>query len=454
MLTRHSSFAKSRSFILICCLILIIGIFAYLYLTDTTNNVVLEKEEIEANLEEYQGKDLNYSYISSYIKYYGIGNVSASKINTIENRLEAYFYKELPAEYETARTVCELYLEYFYDTTDKNDKVAVTDAVITCLMASIGDKYAYYRTADEYKAHMSSLAGEDAFVGIGVIMNSKTLEVLMVYKDSGAEDAGIRRKDFIYAVDGVTLDETSADELTKKLRGEEGTTVNVTIKRGDELIDTVITRKKLTEHTVGYDLDQDGIGYIFVTQFVATTVDEFKEAVDYFVNNNAKGIVIDLRSNPGGLVSAAVDMVDYLIPDAEGRRILYYTFGKDGNEYFTKDDHSVDLPIAILCNANTASSAEIFTSAMRDFDAKGIADVTIVGSNTYGKGILQTSLQLSDGSGITFTVGFYYTLSDVNFHEVGIVPDIPVEERPNEDAPFDKAKEELLKRVYSNSGNE
>ena len=446
MLTRYSSIARSRSFIIICCLILIFGIFAYIYLTDTTTNTtVLEKSQIEENIETYQGKDLKYTYVSSYLKYYGIGNINTAKINTIENRIERYFYKEVAAEYDTAKTICELYLEYFYDTTDNNDKEAVTDAVLTCFIASIGDRYAYYRTAEEYKAYVSSITGQDSFVGIGVIINTKTLEIIMVYKDSGAENAGIRRHDFVYAVDGVTLDEATPNELANKLKGEEGTTVNVTIKRGEELIDLEVTRKKFTEQTVSYELDEDGVGYIYVTQFITTTVDEFKEAVDYLTDNNAKGIVIDMRSNPGGLVDVAVEMVDYLVPDADGRRILYYSYGKSKEEYFTKDDHSVDLPIAIICNNGTASAAEIFTSAMRDFCDMGLVDVITVGSNTYGKGILQSTFKLTDGSSVTFTIGFYYPPSDVNFHEVGIAPDIQVDEIENGDAPFDKAKEELLK---------
>ena len=453
MLTRYSPLCRSRSFILICCLILLIGIFAYLYLADNTNTTVLDKAQIEENLATYEGQDLNYTYISSYLKYYGIGNIKTAKINTAEKRLETYFYQDMPAEYDTAKVICGLYLEYFYDTIDKNDKEAVTDAVMACFIASLGDRYAYYRTAEQYKAYLSSLNGEDSFVGIGVMINSETLEVIMVYKNSGAENAGIRRHDFIYSVDGVKLEESSADDLTNKLRGEEGTTVNVTIKRGDELIDLEVTRMALTEQTINYEIDEDGIGYIYVSQFIATTINEFKEAVDYCTDNGAKAIVIDMRSNPGGLVSSAVEMVDYLVPDAEGRRIIYYTYGKNREEYYTVDNHSVDLPIAILTNGGTASAAEIFTSAIRDFSELGCVNAIVVGDTTYGKGIVQTSSPLGDGSAITFTIGFYYPPNEVNFHDVGIEPDFKIEEIPGDDAPFNKAKEELLNLVYSSSGS-
>ena len=433
---------------------MIIGIIAYLYFADTTNPEILEKEQIEENLKTYAGQDLNYTYVSSYIKHYGIGNIQSSKINTVEKLLEVDFYKELPAEYETARIVCELYLEYFYDTVDKNDQEAVTDAILACLVASTGDRYAYYRTAEEYEAYMSSIQGQDSFVGIGILVNSQTREIIMVYKDSGAEAAGIRRHDIIHSVEGITFEDTSSDELINMLRGDEGTTVNLTVKRGDELTNLTVMRKTFTEQTVYREIDEDNVGYIYVTQFLATTVDDFKEAVDYCVENNAEAIVVDVRSNPGGLVNSAVSMVDYLVPDAEGRRILYYTQGKNKYEYYTTDNHSVDLPIAILCNGGTASSAEIFTSAMRDFSEMGLVNAVIVGDTTYGKGIVQRSYPIIDGSAVTFTIGFFYTPNEVNFHGEGIEPDFKVEETTGEDAPFEKAKDELLKLVNSTDGAE
>ena len=451
MSAQHSPLGKARSFVVICCLILVIGIIAYAYLTDT-NDKMLEKETIEENLETYRNRDLGYTYVSSYVKKYGIGNINSYKLNSIENRLETDFYKALPSEYESAKVVCELYLKHFYDTVDKDDKEAVTDAIITCFIASLGDPYAYYRNAEEFKEYLTSLEGDESFVGIGVMVDSKTLEVIMVYKDSGAEEAGIRRGDFIYAVNGKTINESSADELTNELKGEAGTQVSITVKRGDELIDVVATRRALSEQTVTYEIDENNVGYIYVTQFLATTAPQFAEAVDYCVNNKAVAIVIDMRYNPGGLLNSVIAMIDYIVPDAKDRMITSYTQGQDKFVYYTTDGHGVSLPIAVICNGGTASAGELFTAAMRDFADAGVIKAVIVGENTYGKGVVQTSYTLYDMSGITYTIGYYNPPCDVNFDGVGIIPDVKVEETEGKDAPFETAKSEVMKLVYSING--
>ena len=180
MATHRSPLGKVRSFVIICCIILVIGIVAYAYFTDS-NDSVLEREKIEENLALYQNCDLGYTYVSSYLKKYGIGNINSYKLNSVESHLETDFYKPMPNEYETARIVTELYLEHYYDTIDKNDKSAVTDALINCLIASLEDPYAYYRNTKEFRDYLSSLKGNDSFVGIGVMVNAETLEVIMVY---------------------------------------------------------------------------------------------------------------------------------------------------------------------------------------------------------------------------------------------------------------------------------
>ena len=451
MATHRSPLGKARSFVIICCIILVIGIVAYAYFTDS-NDSVLEREKIEENLALYQNCDLGYTNVSSYLKKYGIGNINSYKLNSVESHLETDFYKPMPNEYETARIVTELYLEHYYDTIDKNDKSAVTDALINCLIASLEDPYAYYRNTEEFKEYLSSLKGNDSFVGIGVMVNAETLEVIMVYKDSGAEEAGIRRGDFIYAVNGRTIEEASADELINDIKGEAGTTVSLTVKRGDELIDVVATRRALSEQTVTYEIDEDGVGYIYVTQFLASTTQQFIDAVDYCTKNNAIAIVIDMRYNPGGLLSSVVSMIDYIVPDAPDRMITSYTQAQDKNVYYTNDGHGVSAPIAVICNGGTASAGELFTAAMRDFADSGAIQAVIVGENTYGKGVVQTSYTLYDASGITYTIGYYNPPCDVNFDGVGVAPDIEVAEADNTDAPFNTAKDEVMKLVYSNNG--
>ena len=303
MAMHHSPLSKVRSFVVICCLVLIIGIIAYAYLTDT-NDTVISREEIESNLENNANRDLGYTYISSYLKKFGIGNINSYKLNTIENQLESDFYKTLPAEYDSAKEISKLYLEYFFDTVDPDDKSAVTDAVIHCLFATLDDPYAYYRNSEEYAAYLTSLEGDDSFVGIGIMVDANTLEVIMVYKDSGADQAGIRRGDFIWAVDGKSIEEVSQSELMDALKGEAGTTVDVTVKRKDEFIDFTVMRMALSTQSVTYEIDENNVGYIYVTQFLGNTPYQFMEAVDYCVNNKAVAIIIDMRYNPGGLVES------------------------------------------------------------------------------------------------------------------------------------------------------
>ena len=283
------------------------------------------------------------------------------------------------------------------------------------------------------------------------MVNLSTMKVDMVYRESGAEEAGIKRGDVIYGVNGKTLNDISTDEMTSMLRGEAGTTVNVTVKRNDELLDLVVIRKSLTQQSVSYEIDADKVGYIYITQFLRSTLQEFKQAVDFCTINGAVALVIDVRNNPGGLLDSVVDVIDYLIPDADGRMIATYSESGKTHVFNTDDGHGVDLPIAVICNGNTASAGELFTAAMRDFADQGVIDAVVVGSTTYGKGIVQTSYRIYDGSGLTYTVGYYNPPCNVNFDGIGVIPDFCVEDVSEKDLPFNKAKEEILNIVYKNS---
>lgn len=439
-----SPLRKLRVAVIICCLILIIGILGYAFLTNR-ETTVLAKNEITDNVQTLGGEDYGYTFVSSYLKKYGIGNINSYKMNAIESQLESDFYKELPEERQIAKDTAFLFVEYYYDVIDLENKKEVTDALLKCFFSSIGDPYAFYRTEEEFAEFIGSLEGGREFVGIGVLMNQETLEIQMVYPDSGAAEAGIKPRDVIYAVDGVTLEEASAEELVSMVAGEVDSTVKVTVRRGDELIEFTVTRKIISERTVLYDIDQDKVGYIQITQFLQNTPAEFKEAVDYCEANGAVALIIDMRYNPGGLLTSVVDVIDYLAPDSDSRRIGSYTQNGLENVYYTKDGHSVDLPIAVLCNEGTASAGELFTAAMRDYGEEGVLDTVIVGTTTYGKGVAQNSYSLYDMSGITYTIGYFNPPSDVNFDGIGVIPEYEVEEVSGKDAPFECAKEEILK---------
>lgn len=443
---------KIRAVVIICCFVLILGILGYAYFIGG-NNTVIEKDAILANVDELGDEDYGYEYISSYVKKYGIGNVNSYKFNAIEEQLETDFYKELPEEKEMAKTISLLFVEHYYDSIDIKDKTQVTDALLKCLFASIGDPYAYYRTQEEFAEFINTLAGGEEFVGVGVMMNQETLEIIMVYPGSGADEAGILAHDVIYSVNGKSLTDVSKDDMLALLAGEAGTTVNITVKRGEELIDFTVTRKVLVQRSVYHEITDDGVGIIQITQFLDDTSAQFVEAVDYCIENGAVALVIDVRYNPGGYVHSAVAIADYLTPDAEGRKINAYTYANDEYVYYTVDGHSVDLPIFVLCNEHSASSSELFVAALRDFGKEGYIDVTIIGTTTYGKGVVQTSYTLYDASGITYTIGYSTPPSGENYDGIGITPDIEVPESSEVDAPLARALEEIAK-ITNTSGNE
>ena len=294
------------------------------------------------------------------------------------------------------------------------------------------------------------LAGDNVFTfylsrAIGIIIDQNSLTILSVFNDAGAADAGIKRGDKLHGVGDKTVNDTDNVTLTNLLAGEEGSTVDVTVERGGELITFTVTRKRLTETSVTYNMEDDNIGYIMINQFVSATPSEFATAVDALIEDGAVGLVIDLRNNPGGIVNSAIDVVDYIIPDEENRLIASYTYAGGEYVFYTDDGHSVDVPIAVLCNGGSASSSELFLGAIRDFDAAGIIDAVIIGEKTYGKGVVQTTYSLSDGSGITFTIGYFNPPSGVNCNGIGIDPDIILPEDYVNNIHVSTATEEIYK---------
>lgn len=444
-MSNASPLGKLRIVIIICCLVLVLGILGCSYLNNIGSKI-LDKDEIVSNVEEY-GDDLNYQYVSSYLKKFGIGNINTYKVDEAETKLRRNFYQELPSTQAMAEEIVDLFIEYFYDKIDLTNKDVVTDAVIACLVETTGDKYAYYRTSQQYQDYSNSLESGDEFVGIGIQVQLDTLEISMVFKDSGAAEAGIKANDIVWGVDGKTVEDTESEELINMLKGEEGSTVSVTVKRGEEFLTFNVTRKLLKTRSVYYYEESANIGYIQITQFIGTTVQEFREAVDFFTANGASALVIDVRYNPGGLLSSVASVIDYLVPDAPNRRICSYYQNGHEQVFYTSDNHSVSIPIAVICNEGTASAGELFTAAMRDYDDAGLLDTVIIGANTYGKGIAQSSFILYDGSALTFTIGYFNPPCNVNFHGVGVAPEIEVEEVHTVDAPLEAAKTELIKMV-------
>ncbi|MBQ7425508.1 MAG: S41 family peptidase, partial [Lachnospiraceae bacterium] len=304
------------------------------------------------------------------------------------------------------------------------------------IMAGLDDPYSVYYTPEEYQQLMEDDSGEYVGIGATVQKNVETNEIRIVkpLKDTPAEKAGLLPGDRVIKIDDyeITAD-TELEAAVKMIRGEEGTEVVVTVRRDGETEDREIriTRALVKNITVSYEMLQGNIGYIQVDQFIDNTPDQFIEAVDELTAQGATSLVFDLRNNPGGLLSAVVKMLDYLIDDnakvdgADAAGDILYTIDKDDkmiDKYGCSDNHSVDLPMAIIVNEYSASASEVFTSCMRDY-----GKATVVGTTSFGKGIVQTVLPLKDGSAIKITIAKYYTPARAEIHKIGIEPDVKAE---------------------------
>lgn len=304
------------------------------------------------------------------------------------------------------------------------------------LMQGLDDPYSVYYTPEEYQKLQEDDGGQ--YVGIGATV-SKDPDTGLVYivkplPDSPALEAGLQSGDTFIEVDGTEITkDMELEEVVKMIRGKEGSKVRLKMYRsGDSDYRTFeVDRRKVDNVTVESELLSDGIGYISVSQFIENTPEQFEKAVDSLQDQGAKGLVIDLRDNPGGLLTAVLEMADYIIPDdaeAEGAPspgLLLQTKDKNGKvieSYSCSDKHSVDLPMAILVNGNSASASEVFTGCMKDY---GLAE--IVGTTTFGKGIVQQIFPLSDGSAVKLTVAKYFTPAGNDIHKKGIDPDDEVE---------------------------
>ena len=296
------------------------------------------------------------------------------------------------------------------------------DGMYRGLLWSIDDAYSAYYTVDEMKALMESSSGYYCGIGVMVSQNVYTgiITVVKPFKDGPAYNAGMRKEDILIKVEDEEVTGVDLNEVVAKIKGEEGTKVNVTVLRGEEEISMDVTRAWIEVPTIEHEMLDDKIGYISRSEFDEVTVEQFNTAVANLEEQKMKGLVIDLRDNPGGLVDSAVAMLDRILP----KGLLVYTEDKNGHreEEYAKDKIELNVPLVLLVNQNSASASEIFAGAVQDFE-KG----KVVGTQSYGKGIVQIVAYVNDGSGIKFTVSQYFTPKGNAVHEVGITPDVVVE---------------------------
>lgn len=308
------------------------------------------------------------------------------------------------------------------------------------MMAGLGDVYTTYYTPDEYAAFMESSNG--SYSGIGAMLsqdyNTGIITVVKVFDGSPAAEAGIQPDDILYKVKGEEVTGQDLSLVVTDLKGEEGTDVEISMMRDTEVLDFTLTRRSIEVPTVEYKMLDENIGYIAISEFDDVTDEQFIAALDDLKSQGMKNLAIDLRNNGGGLVDVTCNILDQLLPEG----LIVYTEDKNGErqEEYSDAEHYFDGKMAVLVNGNSASASEIFAGAIKDY---GVG--TLIGTQTFGKGIVQSLFPLSDGSAIKITVSRYYTPAGNNIHGVGITPDIILERdtESEEDNQLQKAIEVL-----------
>lgn len=325
------------------------------------------------------------------------GMESTAKIRQIEKTLDTYYVEDY-------------------------DKELAKELMYTGLVAGVGDPYTYYLSAESLAEQMEKNSGH--FVGIGVEIyagDDGYIVVSSVTPGGPAEAAGILAEDKITEVDGESITGKTAAEVSALVKGKAGTDVTLTLFREStgEVLEKTVTRQDIQVKTVSWRMMEDNIGYIAITNFRENTYSQFKEALDALEAEGMEKLVLDLRNNTGGLVKSAHEIGEELLPEG----IMVYTMDKEGNREDTLcDDVYNDVPLVVLVNENSASAAEILAGAIQD-TGRG----ELIGTTTFGKGLVQRLFTLPDGSGLNVTIQKYYTPKGTSIHGVGITPDYEVE---------------------------
>lgn len=326
-----------------------------------------------------------------------------SKVNEKVNKIERY--------------VDEYYL-------DEIDPDQMADSIYKGVVDGLGDEYAAYYTRDEYQTITEKTSGTYCGIGAYVTQNAETGAITIVkpIADGPAEKAGLQAEDIIYSIDGTKVTGEDLSEVLAMIKGEAGTDVKLQIIRSGEgdYLDFTLTRAEIKEDTVSSRMLTKKIGYIAVSGFEEVTTEQFETALTSLQDQGMKALIIDLRDNGGGLLNTAVKMLDRMLP----KGLVVYTEDKEGvaEKFYAEDDDEITMPVAILVNGNSASASEVFSGAMQD---EGKAK--LIGTTTFGKGIVQTIFDLQDGSALKMTTSKYFTPKGRNIHGTGLEPDIVVE---------------------------
>lgn len=321
---------------------------------------------------------------------------------------------------EKAADLADLIDQYYYEEVDQD---ALVEGMYAGMVEGLGDPYSAYFSAEEFASFNDSTTG--VYYGIGTVLtqnaDTKTVMILHVYPGTPAEEAGLKDGDVIVKVEDIEADSVELSELTTHIKGEEGTTVHLEIMRAGEQenLGFDVQRRQIEVPTVQAQMLEGNVGWIQITEFSVSTAEQFDKAVKELESQGMVSMIVDLRDNPGGVLQAVCDMLDQILPEG----LVVYTEDKYGNRSDYKSDaECMNIPMAVLINENSASASEIFAGAIKDYDYG-----TLIGTTTFGKGIVQSIIPLDDGSALKVTMAKYFTPKGNYIHGVGISPDIELE---------------------------
>lgn len=404
----------------------------------------LQKDEGEKTLEEKETKNkfwkgvLVGALVTAFAGFAVVGfatgiwiigrrtseSQSIQATGTDANKLDM---KKIEPKLQYMEALIDKYFLFDENMTEEEQKKNGTaeDWIYRGYMYSLNDPYSVYYDKDEYTSLNEENSGTYCGIGVQVSQNVYTgiITAVKVFKDSPAQEAGMLPGDILYKVEDI---EATGEDLSllvsDHIRGEEGTKVHLTVYRQstDEYVEMDVERRMVENPTVEYEMLENKAGYISLSSFEEVSSEQFKKAVDDLTAQGMEKLIVDLRNNGGGVVQAAKEIADYLLPD--GKTIVSFKGkGIDDSTYSSDDGHEVDVPIILLVNGESASASEVLTGALKDNNW-----AMIVGEKTFGKGIAQGVFNIPDGSGLKLTTAYYYTPSGECIHKLGIEPDVTV----------------------------
>lgn len=360
-----------------------------------------------------------------------IGEVS-SKVRALEKVINSYYLNDI-------------------------DEETVEDYIYKGMISGLSDKYAKYYSKEEYEKTKSLDKG--VYTGIGITISTKeengNAQIYSVYEESSAQKAGIQAKDEIVKINDTSVENMTSTDIVNVIKEYEDKDILLYMYRpsSKEYYDASVTVSDVEIQTVKYKMLENNIGYIKITEFDQITLEQFENALDNLEKKNMEGIVFDLRDNPGGSVKTVCSILDDILPEGT----VVYTVDKDGNrkDYNSDEENKIELPMAVLVNENSASASEIFAGAVKDYEA-----ATLIGTTTYGKGVVQNTISFNDGSAVKLTVAKYYTPNGNNIDKIGIQPDIQVDDASESSKTDDQLQRAIdvvieakkIERIQQNAG--